>query len=92
MTHLCCPPQWAVVWEHSTVASRSSVSSVLLVRTRTQWVSCPVSRVPALKDRAMPVLRMFLSVEVTHHPIITFIEKSLTYCILTPTLLKPLLY
>lgn len=32
---LFCLPQWAVAWGHSTVGSRSSVSSVLLVPTRT---------------------------------------------------------
>lgn len=64
--HLCPPPQRAVAWGRSTVGSRSSVSSALPVHTRTRWVSCPVSRVPAPKYRASLVPRTCLSVEVTH--------------------------
>lgn len=71
-SHVCHLPQWAVLWEPSTVGSRNSVSSVLLLHTRTQLVSCPVNPVPALKDRASLEPRMCLSVEVSHHPIFSF--------------------
>ena len=65
-----------MVWGRSTAGSRSSVSSVPPVPTRTQQVNCLVSRVPALKDRALLVPKTCHSVEVIHHHIIRGISKA----------------
>lgn len=62
--NLCISSQWAVVWGHFIVGSKSSVSSVPLVHTRTRWDNFPVSHVPVLKDRESLVPRMCPSVEV----------------------------
>lgn len=69
-------PQWAAAWGRSTAGSSSSVSSAPPGPTRTRGVSCPVSRVPVLKDRELPEPGTCLSVEVTHHAIITIILKT----------------
>lgn len=68
-SNLCISSQWAVVWGHFIVGSKSSVSSVPLVHTRTRWDNFPVSHVPVLKDRESLVPRMCPSVEVIPCPI-----------------------
>lgn len=52
------------------------MSSVHLVRTRTRWVSCPASHVPALKDRALLGPRTCLSVEVSVQRVTSLLTAS----------------